>query len=90
MEAAKFVKVAPNPMFIAGVICLSIGGVLFIVSGCRGREGGRGSCKATQEQQLRHISAHLLGCMVECTAVAAATLIASYNRLLYSMHDSGR
>lgn len=30
MEAAKFVKVAPNPMFIAGVICLSIGGVLFI------------------------------------------------------------
>jgi hypothetical protein len=31
-EAAKYVKVSPNPMFYAGVACLAFGGVLFIVS----------------------------------------------------------
>jgi hypothetical protein len=36
-EAAKYVKVSPNPMFICGVICLSTGGVLFIVSGGNGQ-----------------------------------------------------
>jgi hypothetical protein len=39
-EAAKYVKVSPNPMLIAGCICLGFGGVLFIVSGAAPRSSG--------------------------------------------------
>lgn len=56
MEAAKVVKVSPNIMFICGVICLSFGGVLFIVSGALQRSGS--ACWGLQQhtQQAVHMA----------------------------------